>query len=243
MNILKENVFNKKDYVVRTCPIEMVRSICKTKHYLKRVPSILAHYGLYYRNDMLLGVITFGIPPNQHLMQVCGDNYKRSVLELNRLWCYDEAPRNSESFLIAQSIKLLKKERPEIKILISFADTREGHLGYIYQASNWYFAGWSVPGGGSIMINGEEYHAKSLNNKYGTSNIKKLKRILKTQNIFYRPRSKKCRYIYFISKDKRENEKLKKLCKYKIQDYPKELPDEVEYKTLAQKNIEKKKTK
>ena len=35
-------------------------------------------------------------------MKICGEEYKSSVLELNRLWCYDEAPKNSESFLISQ---------------------------------------------------------------------------------------------------------------------------------------------
>ena len=241
ISIFKENELNKKNYTVKICPVEIVKDICKTKHYLHRVPHIMAHYGLYNKSDMLLGVITFGIPPSPYLMKICGEEYKGSVLELNRLWCYDEAPRNSESFLISQGIKLLKKDKPEIKILVSFADTREGHLGYIYQASNWYFTGWSIPGGGSIVINGKEYHPKNLNNKYNTSDIERLKEILNTQNIHYRPRSKKCRYVYFVSNDKKENEMLKGLCKYKIQDYPKALPEEVEYKTLKQKSLEKKK--
>jgi hypothetical protein len=172
-------------------------------------------------------------------MKICGEEYKSNVLELNRLWCYDESPRNSESFLISQGIKLLKKDRPEIKILVSFSDTRQNHLGYIYQATNWYFTGYSIPGGGSIIIDGVEYHPKNLNNKYNTSDLNKLKEILNTENIFYRPRSKKCRYVYFIS-NKKENEKLKKLCKYEIQDkYPKSIPEETEYKTRKQKLMDK----
>jgi hypothetical protein len=203
------------------------------------VPQITAHYGLY-KKDMLMGIVTFGIPPNPYLMKICGEEYKNAVLELNRLWCYDESPRNSESYLISQGIKLLKKDKPNIKILVSFADTRQDHLGYIYQASNWYFTGYSIPGGGSIIIDGTEYHPKNLNNKYNTSDLNKLKEILGTQNIFYRPRSKKCRYVYFISNDKRENELLKTLCKYQIQDsYPKQLPKETEYKTKKQKLMDK----
>jgi hypothetical protein len=185
-----------------------------------------------------MGIITFGIPPSPYLMKICGEEYKKDVLELNRLFCYDESPRNSESFLISQGIKLLKKDRPNIKILVSFADTRQDHLGYIYQASNWYFTGFSIPGGGSIVIDGKEYHPKNLNNKYNTSDLNKLKEILGTQNIHYRPRSKKCRYVYFIG-NKWENKLLKSLCKYPIQEYyPKELPKETEYKTKKQKRGE-----
>jgi len=237
-NIIQEEIFYKEQYIVKECTLEEARDICKNKHYLHRVPSIVAHYGLY-KDELLLGVVTFGVPPSPYLMKICGEEYKRSVLELNRLWCYDISPRNSESFLISQGIKLLKKDKPDIKILVSFADTREDHLGYIYQASNWYFTGWSIPGGGSIVINGKEFHPKNLNNKYNTSDLNKLKIILNTDNIQYRPRSKKCRYVYFIG-SKKENKELKKLCKYPIQDtYPKVLPEETEHKTKIQKLMDK----
>ncbi|MBL4951082.1 hypothetical protein JK635_02355 [Neobacillus sp. YIM B02564] len=238
-SFIQEEHLTKDLYHVKEVELELVKQICREKHYLHRVPSIVASYGLY-RNELLMGIITFGVPPSPYLMKICGEEYKKSVLELNRLWCFDESPRNSESFLISQGIKLLKRDKPEIKILVSFADTREGHLGYIYQATNWNFTGWSIPGGGSIVIDGKEYHPKNLNNKYNTSDLNKLKEILGTQNIFYRPRSKKCRYVKFIS-DKRENKKLASLCKYPIQDgYPKTLPDEIEYKTKRQKLMDKK---
>lgn len=234
----KSEVLIKDEYIVKPCPLDEVKEICRTKHYLHRVPHIMACYGLY-KEEKLMGVITFGIPPSPQLMKICGDEYKKSVLELNRLWCYDESPRNSESFLISQGIKQLKIDRPEVKILVSFADTRQDHLGYIYQATNWNFTGFSIPGGGSIVIDGKEYHPKNLNNKYNTSDINKLKEILGTENIRYRPRSKKCRYVYFIGDSKKENKLLKSLCKYPIQEYPKELPKETEYKTRKQKRMSK----
>jgi len=237
-NILQEEVFHKEQYIVKECTLAEAKDICKNKHYLHRVPSIVAHYGLY-KDELLLGVITFGVPPSPYLMKICGEEYKGAVLELNRLWCYDISPRNSESFLISQGIKLLKRDKPNIKILVSFADAREDHLGYIYQASNWFFTGWSIPGGGSIVINGKEFHPKNLNNKYNTSDLNKLKVILNTENIHYRPRSKKCRYVFFIG-SKKEKKLLKTLCKYPIQDtYPKILPDEVEHKTKIQKLMDK----
>lgn len=240
LNLKGKSILTKDEYYVKECNLEEAREICREKHYLHRVPSIVAHYGLFNKKDELMGIITFGVPPSPFLMKICGEEYKKDVLELNRLWCYDESPYNSESFLISQGIKLLKRDKPEIKILVSFADTRQNHLGYIYQATNWHFTGWSIPGGGSIIIEGKEYHPKNLNNKYNTSDLNKLKEILHTENIFYRPRSKKCRYVKFISNDKKENEKLKTLCKYEIQDnYPKALPKETEYKTQKQKMADK----
>ena len=237
--IIKEECLTKDKYRVDKVDLQTVKEICREKHYLHRVPNIVASYGLY-RDELLMGVITFGIPPSPQLMKICGEDNKKKVLELNRLWCYDESPKNSESFLISQGFKMLKRDKPDIKIIVSFSDTREGHLGYIYQATNWYFTGWSIPGGGSIVINGKEHHPKNLNNKYNTSDLNKLKEILKTENIVYRPRSKKCRYVKFIG-NKRENKELKKLCKYEIQEgYPKQLPEDREYKTRQQKRLDEK---
>ena len=45
MNLLKGAYLNKNDYEVKECSLEEVREICKNKHYLHRVPSIVAYYG------------------------------------------------------------------------------------------------------------------------------------------------------------------------------------------------------
>lgn len=223
-------MLNKKEFCVKKVELSDAKKMCVENHYLHRVPSIVACYGLFkIENDSLMGIITYGIPPSHQLMKVCGEEYKKNVVELNRLWCDDSSPKNSESYLISQSLKLLRQDKEYIKIIISFADTREGHLGYVYQATNWNFIGYSVAGGGSVLIEGKEYHQKSLNNKYGTSKIESLKEIFKTEDIVYRPRSKKCRYINFIG-SKKEKKLLKSLCKYEIQEtYPKELPINTTY--------------
>ena len=58
------------------------------------------------------------------------------VLELNRL-CLMENNKNESSFLVANSIKLL----PRPTIVVSYADTGQGHVGYVYQATNFLFTG------------------------------------------------------------------------------------------------------
>ena len=83
INISKEKKLDKKLYTVKNVPMETVKEICKNKHYLHRVPHIVASYGLY-KNDLLLGIITFGIPPSPYLMKICGEEYKSNVLELNK---------------------------------------------------------------------------------------------------------------------------------------------------------------
>ena len=39
--------------------------------------------------------------------------------------------------ILAIAIRLLRKQCPGLRLLVSFADPAEGHVGGIYQASNW----------------------------------------------------------------------------------------------------------
>jgi hypothetical protein len=62
---------------------------------------------------------------------ICGKEQESIVVELNRL-CLLDNDKNQASFLVANSMKLL----PKPTIVISYADTGQGHVGYVYQACN-----------------------------------------------------------------------------------------------------------
>jgi len=66
------------------------------------------------------------------------------MFELNRMVLDDDQPRNSESQAISLCNKWLRKNKPEIKYLLSFSDGKEGNVGYIYQATNWVYLGYRV---------------------------------------------------------------------------------------------------
>jgi hypothetical protein len=53
---------------------------------------------------------------------------------------------------------------------VSYADLNRGHLGKIYQASNSYYVGQTGHEAG-IMLNGKLTHRRTINSKYGTSDI------------------------------------------------------------------------
>jgi hypothetical protein len=63
-----------------------------------------------------------------------------------------------------------KREMPGIRLIVSYADLNRGHLGKIYQASNWLFVGETGHEAG-IMLNGKLTHGRTINSKFGTSNI------------------------------------------------------------------------
>ena len=65
---------------------------------------------------------------------------------------------------------MLKREMPGIRLLVSYADLNQGHEGRIYQASNWVFVGKTGFEAG-IMLKGKLTHRRTINSKYGTSDI------------------------------------------------------------------------
>ena len=129
------------------------------KHYAKRMCSISYAFGLFDNANILVGVITFGMPPSSTLAEsICGKQYKDYVLELNRLVVNEGLPRNTLSFFVSNAIKML----PSNKIIVSFADANMNHNGYIYQATNFIYTGTSSNTSKLIDKFGKEFHFRNI---------------------------------------------------------------------------------
>lgn len=106
-------------------------------HYLHRKPPISFAYGLL-RDDQLVGVVTFGIPASRHLQKSLCPSDPQLVLELNRLWVSDSEPANTKSWFVSRALRCLPP-----RLVVSYADPAYGHVGYIYRALNFNYAGWT----------------------------------------------------------------------------------------------------
>jgi hypothetical protein len=153
MALVKDNAMNYDDNCVQPISSQEARPWILKKHYAKRMPSVVRAFGLFL-DKSLIGVVTYGIPPCAGLSQSKGVG---EILELNRLCIDDSAPKNAASVLVGRSLKLLKKPC----VVISYADCNQGHVGYIYQATNWIYTGT----GGQLKeyeLNGKSIHDRSL---------------------------------------------------------------------------------
>lgn len=181
------------------------------KHYAKRIPQIMFAFGLYEENE-LVGIVTYGIPASPALcMGICGKEYSDKVLELNRV-CLLNNDKNQASFLVANSIKLL----PKPSIVVSYADTGKGHIGYVYQATNFLYTGLSANRVDWTVKGLEHKHSKTLSDGMTLESIKEKY----GDNFYYSERSRKHRYIYFHG-NKTQKKKMNSLLKYGIEPYPK----------------------
>jgi len=177
-------------------------------HYAQRMPSISYSYGLF-KDDVMVGIVCYGSPPSQSLCKgICGVEYKDKVLELNRL-CLKNNLKNESSYLVSQSLKLL----PKPKVIVSYADTSQNHVGYIYQATNFLYTGLSDKRT-EWRMKGSDLHSKTICEKYTLEERK-------DNHMFYvTDRPRKHRYVYMIG-NKKFVKQAKKDLRYPINDYPK----------------------
>jgi hypothetical protein len=188
----------KSEYEVVQIPYSATKDWILNIHYAKRMPSISFAYGLY-RYDEMVGMVSYGTPASPFLCKgICGEEHKKSVIELNRLVLKDNLP-NEASFLVSRSLKLL----PKPKVVVSYADTAQDHAGIIYQACNFLFTGTTKPR--TDMAGSEGKHSRHhLGDRKNRIN-----------------RSAKHRYVYFIG-SKKDKKTLRNALKYTIEDnYPK----------------------
>ena len=185
-------------------------------HYAKRWPSISYAYGLF-RFNVLVGVITYGTPPSSPLRKgIAGKIFEKNILELNRL-CLKDNRKNEASYLVGSSLKLL----PKNKIIISFADTEQGHTGTVYQATNFLYCGLSAKRTDWKIKGKEHLHGQTIADEFrGVKNRAEAMRKKYGNDFYLAPRPRKHRYIYFHG-DKRFKKKAKLALLYKTKPYPK----------------------
>lgn len=202
----------KENYYIKEIDYKKAMDIIIKNHYLHRTAPCSFSFGLFENTTSeLKGVVIYGTPSSAPLRKgICGNDEKDNVIELTRLWVDDSVPRNGESFLIGNTIKRVNKE-----IIVSFAEIDQGHIGYVYQATNWIYTGLSAKRS-NWVIEGIDKHCQTIADKYTSKELTeiygdKFKRV---------PRPRKHRYVYFNCSKKRKKELLSKL-KYKIESYPK----------------------
>lgn len=189
-------------------------------HYLHRKCPCSQAFGLFeesgvnadlFNTDRLVGVVVYGTPSSSSLRKgICGVDESFNVAELTRLWIEDGTPKNTESYLIGNTLKLVDKE-----IIVSYAEIQQGHLGVVYQATNWLYTGLSAKRT-NWTIEGIDKHCQTIADKYTAKEIRE--KYGDKFKLVDRPR--KHRYVYLNAGKKRRKELLNKL-KYKIEPYPK----------------------
>jgi hypothetical protein len=156
---------NVKDYIVEKCNRNDISIFIENWHYSKNVNGLTYDhcFKLLDKNYKIIGAIIYGKISMANVWKKYTDK-ESNLIELKRLCCIDNTPKNTESFFIGSTLRWLKKNT-DIKTVISYADMTYSHNGTIYKASNFIYNGITKPGK-VILYKNKVYHDKTIRTKY-----------------------------------------------------------------------------
>ena len=196
-------------------PTKEVEPWLLARHYAKRMCPISYAFGAY-RGSVLVGVVTYGTPASAPLRAgICGDEWADKVLELNRLCCENTA--NVASVLVGRSLRLL----PKPSVVVSYADTAQGHVGYIYQATNFIYTGLSAKRTDWKIKGREHLHGATVaDESRGQANRAEWMRAKYGDDFYLADRPRKHRYVFPCGTAK-QRAQIRAALRYAMEPYPK----------------------
>ena len=217
--------------VIEPTKKDVVYKLVTDKHYAGTWTASSNMYAVYYdcgehqffsgKELKLIGVVLYGNPVGFRVVKsICEEFTDDDVLELKRLWIEDGYGKNIESYVISQTLKMLKKDSPQSKVVISYADPGANHKGIIYRASNWLYQGNDIGMGDAYMYrypNTNNWLSdRAIGEQLGTNGLRGV--LQKVPDMEYRKKLRKHRYIYFLC-SKKEKKRLIKELKHPLVDY------------------------
>lgn len=191
------------------CDYAAARHACMNWHYSRSMPvGSIVKVGAW-EDGQFIGVVLFAHGATQQI----GTPYGLSqfeCIELVRVALTEHKAPVTQ--IVAAAIKMLKRQSPDLKLIVSYADPEQGHHGGIYQAGNWIYQG-RAEANSSIRVNGRIRHRRTLNTIYGTSDVARLNAMGIKAEMVHQPGKHK--YLYPLSKPM-----AKRLCSLH-QQYPK----------------------
>ena len=190
------------------CTHDAARYAVTHWHYSKSVPSgKLVKIGVW-EDDQFKGCVIYSYGANRNLAKWF-KLPQTQVCELTRVALRDHVTPVSK--ILSISLKLLHKQSPGIKVVVSYADTEQGHLGKIYQASNWLYVGPIQEGMQSaFIIHGRKMHPRTAGAKGWIQSLPWLKEHIDPNASLVRSTGKH-KYLWFFDDELRKRfEPLKK---------------------------------
>ena len=131
----------------------------ETWHYSHVLPvPPLVKVGVW-ENKAFVGVVVFSRGANNNLLKPFGLSQVEGC-ELTRVALTSHVTPVSR--VVRLAIDFLKRNSPDLRLIVSFADPSQGHHGGIYQAGNWIYTGRQPPTIEFIAPDGKQWHGRMV---------------------------------------------------------------------------------
>jgi hypothetical protein len=192
------------------CSRDAAAFAVKAWHYSRSMPSgRLVTIGAW-EAGRYIGAVVFGRGASSEIHSPFGLEQSQ-VCELCRVALGPHRAPTSQ--VVGAAIRLLRRQSPGLRLIVSYADPEHGHLGILYQALGWLFLG-QTNRESLIRINGTLTHPRTVGSKYRTRSIAWLREHVAPDAGHVRTAPK---YRYALPLDAAMREQLRS----RIQPYPK----------------------
>ena len=186
----------------------------KAWHYSKKLPVGKKVIIGFFEDDTLIGVVIFSQGANNNLLKPYGLSQIEGC-ELSRVALSQHKTPVTKVIKIA--IALLKKKCPGLRLIVSFADSNQGHVGTIYQAGNWIFTGMTGCDY-EYHYKGRAYHKRQVSVSGFNKQFGALKRSPKVEDCKKIRLGPKLRYLMPL--DKKMRKQILSIAKLYIKSVP-----------------------
>lgn len=194
------------DLTVRKVAVKEIRRAIVLGHYSGVMPDACQEaFGAFNNAGGLIAAVAYGQGGNSATFNaiIAGASHKNSR-EMMRVWCHPKAPKNTASFVISKTLRLLPLS---VDLVVTFADTGQNHLGIIYQALNFKYLGKSQQGIRYVDTAGVEVTSRLANiyrirnpERFANKTLKQIREELGWTAVTSHP---KHRYAIGVGKKKR----------------------------------------
>ena len=150
---------SKSDLRIDWATHEAAKHAVENWHYSQVLPvPPLVKIGVW-ECGKFTGVVIFSRGANNNLLKPF-DLTATEGCELTRVAMNQH--KSPVSRVVRLAVQFLKRNSPELKLIVSFADPSEGHHGGIYQAGNWIYTGRQPKTVEYIAPDGKQWHGRMV---------------------------------------------------------------------------------
>lgn len=156
---------NKADLKLDWCSYEAAKYAVEHWHYSRTMPAGKRIMLGVWERGQYIGAVIFSWGANNHIGNPYGLKMTQ-VCELVRVAL--TVHLTPVSRIVSVATKMLAKQSPGLRLIVSYADPEQNHVGGIYQAGGWVYTGSSQAQRFALRLDGSILHKRTAHSLFGT---------------------------------------------------------------------------
>lgn len=144
--------------IVKPCSYQAAKWAVARWYHSPAMPSGKSVSFGAWEDEEFVGVVIYGSGANKDLVKPYGLTQFAGCELTRAAFNSHKAPITQ---IVAESLRLLRISNPDLRLIVTFVDPEQNHVGGVYQAGNWIYAGMTQASE-EYLVNGKRWQGRSL---------------------------------------------------------------------------------